>query len=81
MTRPYAEAIAQLPPNDCAWAVEHVALFLGVSESMVRKLERENRLPSLPPIGRRLTFDPLAVRAFRASPSAAPQLHAVNERR
>lgn len=63
--------------DDRAWAVEDVAYFLGVSESMVRKLERERRLAALPRIGRRLTFDPLVVRAFRANP-AAQQLRAVN---
>jgi hypothetical protein len=66
-----------LPPDDCAWSLEHVALFLGVSPSMVRKLEREHRLPALPRIGRRVTFDPHVVRAFRANPDA-PQLRAVN---
>jgi hypothetical protein len=63
--------------DDRAWSIEDVAYFLGVSESLVRKLERENRLQALPRISRRLTFDPLVVRAFRANPNA-PQLRAVN---
>jgi len=58
-----------LPRDDCAWGIEHVAMFLGVSESMVRKLERENRLRALPRIGRRVTFDPHVVRAFRENPN------------
>jgi hypothetical protein len=46
--------------------VRDVAYFLNVSPSLVRKLEVLGRLPALPRIGRRLTFDPKIVRAFRA---------------
>jgi hypothetical protein len=60
------------PPltDDRAWGVEDVAYFLNVSRSMVRKLERERKLPALPRIGRRLNFDPKVVRAFRDSGTA-----------
>lgn len=56
------------PPlsDDRAWGVEDVAYFLNYSESFVRKLERERKLPALPRVSRRLTFDPKTVRAFRA---------------
>ena len=52
--------------DDRAWGVEDVAYFLNISESLVRKLERERKLPALPRIGRRLNFDPQIVKAFRA---------------
>ena len=59
---------SQRPPlsDDRAWGVEDVAYFLNVSDSLVRKLERERKLPALPRIGRRLNFDPQVVKAFRA---------------
>jgi hypothetical protein len=55
------------PPltDDRSWDVQDVAYFLNVSDSMVRNLERERELPSLPRIGTRITFDPKVVRAFR----------------
>lgn len=52
--------------DDRSWGVEDVAYFLCVSETMVRSLERTGKLPAFPRIGRRLTFDPQVVRAFRA---------------
>lgn len=51
--------------DDRAWNVADVAYFLNVSPSMVRKLEREGRLPALPRFCNRLTFDPKVVHAFR----------------
>lgn len=51
--------------DDRAWGADEVAYFLNVSESLVRKLERDGRLPALPRIGRRLNFDPTVVRCFR----------------
>ncbi len=57
------------PPlrDDRAWSIEDAAFFLGVSESLVRKLERDGRLPALPRISTRLLFDPMLVRSFRAA--------------
>lgn len=52
-------------PTDRAWDAYEVAYFLGVSVAMVRKLEWAGRLPSFPRIGRRVTFDPKVVQAFR----------------
>ena len=51
--------------DDRAWDVRDVAYFLNVSPSMVRKLEREGKLPALPRYCSRITFDPKVVRAFR----------------
>ncbi len=51
--------------DDRSWSVQDVAYFLNVSESTVRNLEREGKLPSLPRIGTRIIFDPRIVRAFR----------------
>ena len=51
--------------DDRSWDVQDVAYFLNVSDSMVRNLERDGELPSLPRIGTRITFDPKVVRAFR----------------
>lgn len=51
--------------DDRSWSILEVAYFLNVSESTVRNLERTGLLPSLPRIGRRVTFDPKVVRAFR----------------
>ncbi len=57
---------ARLPlTDDRAWDVRDVAYFLNVSPSMVRKLEREGKLPALPRYCNRITFDPKVVRAFR----------------
>lgn len=55
------------PPlnDDRSWSVQDVAYFLNVSESTVRNLERDRKLPALPRIGTRVTFDPKVVRAFR----------------
>lgn len=55
------------PPlsDDRSWSVQDVAYFLNVSESTVRNLERDRKLPALPRIGTRITFDPKVVRAFR----------------
>ena len=41
------------PPlaDDRAWGVEDVAYFLNVSDSLVRKLERERKLPPSPASG------------------------------
>ncbi len=62
-------------PVDSACGVAEVAAFLGWSESMVRKVEQDGRLPSLPRIGRRLNFDPAVVRSFRAGTlKLAPRL-------
>jgi predicted DNA-binding transcriptional regulator AlpA len=56
----------QLPlTDDRSWSIADVAYFLNLSKSTVRNLERSGQLPSLPRIGRRVTFDPVAVRAFR----------------
>jgi hypothetical protein len=44
---------------------------------MVRKLEREGRLPALPRIGRRLNFDPKIVKAFRDGTLHNKSLHSV----
>lgn len=51
--------------DDRSWNIPEVAYFLAVSESMVRNLESAGQLPALPRIGRRVTFDPQVVRAFR----------------
>jgi hypothetical protein len=61
--------------DDRAWGVEDVAYFLNVSESLVRKLEREHKLPALPRIGRRLNFDPRVVKSFRAGTLNADPLN------
>lgn len=63
-----ADLVATRAPlaDDRAWGIEDVAYFLNVSESLVRKLERERKLPALPRIGRRVNFDPQVVKAFRA---------------
>jgi hypothetical protein len=50
---------------DRAWSVADVAYFLGVCDAMVRKLERDGKLPSLLRFGSRITFDPKIVRALR----------------
>ena len=44
------------PPlrDDRSWGVQEVAYFLNVSESTVRKLERDGELPALPRIGTRI---------------------------
>lgn len=67
-SQPLAVPTSARPPlaDDRAWGVEDVAYFLNVSESLVRKLEREGQLPALPRIGRRLNFDSAVVRAFRS---------------
>jgi hypothetical protein len=51
--------------DDRSWDVQDVAYFLNISDSMVRNLERDGELPSLPRIGTRIIFDPKVVRAFR----------------
>ncbi len=51
--------------DDRSWDIQDVAYFLNVSESTVRNLERGGQLPALPRIGKRVTFDPKVVRAFR----------------
>jgi hypothetical protein len=55
------------PPlsDDRSWDIQDVAYFLNVSESTIRNLERSGQLPALPRIGKRVTFDPKVVRAFR----------------
>jgi hypothetical protein len=51
--------------HDRSWAITDVAYFLNVSESTIRNLERAGQLPALPRIGKRVTFDPKVVQAFR----------------
>lgn len=51
--------------DDHSWNMAESAYFLGVSVSTVRNLERDGGLPALPRIGKRVTFDPKIVRAFR----------------
>ena len=51
--------------DDRSWDIQDVAYFLNVSESTIRNLERGGQLPALPRIGKRVTFDPKVVRAFR----------------
>lgn len=51
--------------DDRSWDFQDVAYFLSVSESTIRNLERAGQLPALPRIGKRVTFDPAIVRAFR----------------
>jgi len=66
---PRAQRVGEprLPPGDeAAWDVSQVAYYLGVSPSLVRKLEALGKLPAQPRISRRLTFEPAAVRAFRS---------------
>jgi hypothetical protein len=60
-----AKNASRVLTDDRAWSVADVAYFLNVSDSMVRKLEREGKLPSLPRYCSRVTFDPKVVRAFR----------------
>ncbi len=68
-------------PDDRAWSVAEVAYYLNYSKSLVRKLELEGRLPALPRISRRLTFDPLVVKAFRAGTLRALPLRTTPRRR
>ena len=77
MTTPTRQRRAPRPPrlpltDDRAWDVFDVAYHLGVSDSQVRKLEREGELPALPRIGNRLTFAPKEVRAYREGWRPAP---------
>jgi hypothetical protein len=51
--------------DDRSWDIQDVAYFLNVSDSTIRNLERSGQLPALPRIGKRVTFDPKVVRAFR----------------
>jgi hypothetical protein len=81
----------QLPlSDDRAWSRADVAYFLGYSESTVTNLERDGLLPALPRAGRRVTYDPKIIRAFRdgwrptpgsRAPAPAPQVVPIDSAR
>jgi len=59
------------PMNEPLWTAEEVAAYLKISLSMVYKLRRTARLPSIP-IGACYRFNPEIVRAFgRGEPVVA----------
>jgi predicted DNA-binding transcriptional regulator AlpA len=63
---PAAPLPTAAPSDDEAWDVDRAAKFLGVSTSWLYKAAASKDVPSIK-TGGRLTFDPQALREYRAA--------------
>ena len=65
-------AVTARPPADRSWSIEETAYVLGgIGSTTVRELVEAGKLPELPRFGRRVTFDPKVVEAFRTGGAEA----------